>query len=56
MFGTRDLFFGFDRFGAFFSQAIGCAIDPSFTAIIVDLIKCIIGTGGTARVADIVEA
>jgi hypothetical protein len=56
MFGTRHFFFWLDRFGTFFSQAIGRAIDPGFAAVIVDPIGCIVGTGGSARVADIVSA
>jgi hypothetical protein len=55
MFGTRDFFFWLHWF-YISSQAIGRAIKPRFTAIVVDPVGCIVGTGAAARVADIVGA
>jgi hypothetical protein len=56
MFGTRNFFFGLNRFGISSNQTIGRAIDPGFTAKIVDSVVCIVGTGAAARVTDIVGA
>jgi hypothetical protein len=56
MFGTRGFLFWFGRFWIVPGQAIGRAIKPRLTGIIMDLIGRIVGAGAAAGVADIVEA